>query len=97
MSRSLGIFAATRNNNWDSEQYQRGVIEPYNKLNALQSEIENEGRTATEDEMQQAITMLLTMFKTKQTSREEQIARLKELFRDSNTETIFEHFDYNAI
>lgn len=97
LSRSLGIIAATRNNNWDSEQYQRGVIEPYNKLSALQSEIQKEGRTATEDEMKLAITMLLMMFKTKQTSREEQIARLKELFRDSNTETIFEHFDYNEI
>ncbi|MCY9517594.1 ACP S-malonyltransferase [Paenibacillus apiarius] len=97
LSRCLGIFAATRNKHWDSEQYQRGVIEPYNKLSALQSEIEKEGRAATEEEMQQAITMLLMMFKTKQTSREEQIERLKELFRDSNTETMFEHFDYNAI
>lgn len=97
LSRSMGICAATRNFNWDAEEYRKGVIEPYNQISELQQLIEAEGRDATREEMQQAIEMLLKMFRTKKIQRDEQIARFKELFRDTNTEALFQDFDYSAI
>ncbi|HEU4962703.1 MAG TPA: ACP S-malonyltransferase [Bacilli bacterium] len=97
LSRSMGISAATRNANWDAQAYRKGVIEPYNRISELQQLIEQEGREATREEMQQGIEMLLTMFETKKVPRDEQIVRFKELFQDSGTEELFQDFDYEAI
>jgi len=97
LSRSMGIAVSTRNKNWNVEEYREGVIEPYNKINELQQLIEKEEREANLDEMQQAINMLLSMFKTKKTSHDEQISRFKELFCDTGTEALFKNFDYSVI
>lgn len=97
LSRCLGISAATRNYNWNGEEYRKGVIVPYNRINELQQHIEKEGRTANLEEMQQGMEMLLMMFQTKKTPLDEQVARFKELFRDSGTEALFHDFDYHAI
>ncbi|AIQ51350.1 ACP S-malonyltransferase [Paenibacillus sp. FSL R7-0331] len=97
LSRSLGISAATRNFNWDEETYRKGVIEPYNHINDIQQLIEREDRVATSEEMQLAIEMLLKMFRTKKTPRDEQIARFKQLFNDSGTQGLFKDFDYSMI
>lgn len=97
LSRSLGIAVSTQNTNWNQEEYLKGVIEPYNKIEKMQAVIENEGRTATMDEMNQAIQMLLILFKTKGVKKEEQIALLQELFSDTGMEETFEEFDFSVI
>lgn len=94
ITRSMGIAVATKNNNWDAAEYKRGVIDPYNKVNELQQKLENEGKTPSLKEMQQAIDMLISVFRTKKTSSDEQIMRFKELFSDTGTEKLFENFEY---
>lgn len=89
LSRSMGIAVATKNNNWEEEAYQKGVVEPYQKISQLEEKIQTEGRKATKEEMEQAIEMLKSVFKTKGTSKEEQDMRFKQLFRDTGTEDIF--------
>lgn len=97
LSRSMGIAVATKNLNWNNEEYKKGVIEQYNKINEIQKMVEKDGREANMDEMKQAVDMLLCVFKTKKTSHDEQISRFKELFCDTGTETIFKDFDYSVI
>ncbi len=92
LSRAMGLAVATRNSNWDSVAYEKGVVEPYNKVQKIQQLIEDENRTATEDEMQEGINMLRSVFKTKLVTEDEQIERFKELFQDSGTVKLFENF-----
>lgn len=97
LTRSMGIAVATRNTNWDSDEYQKGVIEPYSKIESLNQKVEMENREPSKEEMDQAIDMLLSVFKTKHTSIEERKKRLQELFADTGTEEVYKDFDYSVI
>lgn len=89
LSRAMGIAVATKNNNWDDEEYRKGVIEPYERISHLEQKIEQENRVATREEMEQALEMLRVVFKTKGVTQKEQDMRFKQLFRDTGTENIF--------
>lgn len=95
LSRCMGLAVATKNNNWDSEKYNKCVVEPYNKINLLQQQIDAEGRLATLEEMKQGIKMLQSVFETKGTPKEERISRFKDLFSESGTESVFADFDWD--
>ncbi|CQR58212.1 ACP S-malonyltransferase [Paenibacillus riograndensis] len=92
ISRSLGISVATKNNNWNNEEYTRGVIEPYERIAKLQAELEETGKQPTVEQMHQAVDMLRSVFQTKQTPKEEQIERFNQLFQETNTRKYFENF-----
>ena len=36
VGRVLGIIASTKNNNWDNEEFEKGVITPYKNYKILQ-------------------------------------------------------------
>lgn len=93
LTRSMGIAVATKNNNLNEEEYYEGVVLPYNKISALAETIENEGRKATREEMEQAIQMLSSVFKTKQTPFEEQKRRFENLFIETGTKKEFADFE----
>jgi [acyl-carrier-protein] S-malonyltransferase len=93
LSRSMGIAVATKNNNWDKDEYQKGVVEPYEKVAQVQSELEQSGREADFDHMQLAVDMLKSVFRTKKTPIEEQVARFQQLFHDTNTGAYFKDFE----
>ena len=97
MSRMMGIIVATKNNNWNEDEYKNGVIEPYAKINDMQKLIESENRKATVDEMKKAMELLLKVFETKKTSAEEQKVRIKELIADTNAVEAFKDFDYSVL
>ena len=97
MSRMMGIIVATKNNNWNEEEYKNGVIEPYSEISNMQKLIESESRKASVDEMNKAMALLLKVFETKKTPAEEQVERIKELIADTNTMKVFSDFDYSAI
>jgi len=93
LSRSMGIAVATKNNNWDKDEYQKGVVEPYEKVAQVQSELEQSGREADFDHMQLAVDMLKSVFRTKKTPIEEQVARFQQLFQETNTGAYFKDFE----
>ena len=92
LTRSLGIVVATKNNNFNDDEYKAGVIEPYNKISALAEIVENEGRKATRQEMDEAVQMLLSVFATKHTPVEEQKRRFDDLFIETGTLNEFSDF-----
>ncbi len=67
------------------------MIAPYMKIQKLQTEIENEKRKATDEEMNLAIEMLKKIFATKKVSEEEQKERFRQLFNETGTEEKFAH------
>jgi [acyl-carrier-protein] S-malonyltransferase len=97
MSRMMGIIVATKNNNWNEEEYKNGVIKPYSEISDMQKLIEAENRKASVDEMKKALDLLIKVFETKKTPAEEQKARISELIADTNTMEVFKNFDYSVI
>ena len=92
LSRCLGIAVATRNFNMNEEEYNNGVIQPYKKIKLLEEKVEAEGRKATKAEMDEAIEMLCSVFKTKGTSIEEQERRFDALFKETGTKSEYKDF-----
>ncbi|MEK3760404.1 ACP S-malonyltransferase [Paenibacillus sp. FSL P4-0338] len=92
ISRSLGISVATKNNNWDNDEYFHGVIEPYERISKLQAELEETGKQPTVEQMYQAVDMLRSVFQTKKTPMKERSERFNQLFQETNTQQYFENF-----
>lgn len=84
ITRCLAIAVCTKNSNWDDDQYHKGVIEPYRRINRMVEELEKEDLAPTIDQLQQALEMLKLVFVTKGTSAEEQSERFSQLFKETN-------------
>lgn len=82
----------TRNKNWDNDAYQKGVVEPYRRLQELQNELEQSKRSATPEEAQEAIRILKQVFDTKLVSAEEQQERFCEILDATGTVKVFAEF-----
>lgn len=93
VTKCIAIAVCTRNRNWDNEEYQKGVIDPYRRIQQMQEEIEKEGRQPTLSEMKQALDMLMSVFITKRTPVEEQIERFNEVFDTTATRELFSDFE----
>ncbi len=93
LGRAMGIAVATQNFNFNNDEYEKGVVEPYRKIKAMQMELEKEKKEPTLEQMQQAIEMLKSVFKTKQTPIEEQVQRFNQLFDETKTGHLFPNFE----
>lgn len=83
MTRCLAIAVCTKNINWDNDEYQKGVVEPYRAIHNLVLEIENEDREPTDNEVKLAFDMLKSVFNTKFTPINEQEDRFNQLFNET--------------
>lgn len=75
ITRCLAAAACTENRNWNDQEYQKGVIEPYDKIQTMQDYIEKEGTLPNVGQMYEALELLRKIFSTKKVSIEEQIMR----------------------
>ncbi|WP_242855955.1 hypothetical protein [Ruminiclostridium josui] len=85
----MGIAVATPNKNWDNEEYQKGVVEPYRVIQKLNEKAENENSEISIEDMKKAVDMLLMILKTKGTSEDEIKARMEQFFWDTDTMDMF--------
>lgn len=92
ITRCLAIAVCTPNKNWNNDEYHKGVIEPYVKIQKMQEEIENQGKNPTKEQMREALEMLRTVFITKKTSLDEQIERFEQIFSETGTTALFDDF-----
>lgn len=88
--RCLAIAICTKNRNWNNEEYQNGVVIPYQKVNSMLQKIEEDNENPTDEQMQMAADMLKSTFQTKQVTEEEKMARFKQI--SNETEDKFYHF-----
>ncbi len=91
ISRCSAIAVCTRNQNWDNDEYQKGVIEPYKKIQELQS-LKESGEELSIEQAKEALEMLRTIFTTKKTPIEEQIDRFNAIFDETGTRELFNDF-----
>lgn len=88
LTRCIAAAVCTKNSNWDNAAYQRGVVEPYQRIYAMREALIKENRQPAPDEMQEAIAWLQEIFKTKGVSSGEENERLQEIFESTNTASL---------
>lgn len=78
----LKHIVCTRNENENSEEYEKGVIEPYNEIKEIYDTLVKENSEPTFEQMETALNNLMTIFKTKKVPESEQTERIETLLKD---------------
>jgi [acyl-carrier-protein] S-malonyltransferase len=85
----LVAAVSTRNRNWDHEEFLKGVIEPYQKIKAMQSVLEKQGNKPSISQMREALDMLRSVFITKKVPLKEQEERFNQIVEVTDTKHLF--------
>lgn len=96
MTRCMAIAVCTRNTNWNNDEYHKGVVEPYRKIQTWVEELEKSGKEPDIEQMKEALEMLRSVFLTKGTPVAEQVERFNQVFRETGTEALFPDFQMPA-
>lgn len=97
LTQCLAAAVCTRNLNWDQHQYQRGVVEPYEKIEKIQDQLDQNDGVPTMEQMEQALEMLRSVMKTKKVPIVEQVKRFNKIFHETGTRHLFRHFNMPSI
>lgn len=83
ITRSMAVAVSTKNNNWDEEEYERGMVEPFRRMKAMQEKLEAEGRVPNWKEMSEVMGMLSLILVTKKVRAQERTQRLSHLLEET--------------
>lgn len=89
ITKSLAIAVATMNSNFNQNEYQKGVIEPYRKIRAIQNEIETKGIKPDIGQMQEVLKLLRLILNSKKLPLSEQQEWFDEIFEETGTSYLF--------
>ncbi len=96
INRCLAIVVCTQNFNWDNDEYQKGVVEPYRKIQQMLEELEKEDKEPTPAQLNESLEMLRRVFATKRTPVAEQARRFHQIFDETGTRSLFPDFKFPA-
>ena len=91
-NKCMAVAVSTRNTNDDIEAYERGAVQPYNALKAL-----NEAGDVTADTAQQALSLLKTILDTKGVSHHEQLQRFNQVADEVQLNTLITDFSASEL
>lgn len=77
---SLGVVVSLENRNWDDAEYQAGVVEPYERVEKILTDAEENGRYLNKEDMIESCRMLQSVADTKKVSNEIFETKVKRLF-----------------
>ncbi|TKI55065.1 ACP S-malonyltransferase [Brevibacillus antibioticus] len=80
---------ATRNRNWNEEEYQEGVVKPYQMINEIAEEIDRSNAAPSVEQIRQALSHLKTILTTKQLPLDQLQQRLYKIIEETRTSDIF--------
>jgi [acyl-carrier-protein] S-malonyltransferase len=86
-SNCLKVCVSTKNNNWNDEEYEKGVIENYNKIKEIEANCKS-----CSNNMKEALELVHSILKAKRLPIEEQIKNIQNIINETNTEKIFHKF-----
>lgn len=89
LNKCLTEAVCTRNRNWDTEEYTKGVIEPYEKIQLISEQLEEKQRDADKIQALAALKMLESVFVTKKIPLEEQKERFVKILNETDTYETF--------
>ena len=89
ITKCIAIAVCTRNHNWNNDEYQKGVVQSYRKIQTLKDELVKEAAQPTIAQMKEALSLLRTIFITKKSPASEQTERFNEIFDSTGTRELF--------
>lgn len=92
VTRCLATAAATPNSNWDKDEYAKGVVEPYKRMQSIQDELEKNGDRPGMKQMTEALEMLRRIFETKKLPVKEQVEWFSRIFEETANYYEFKDF-----
>ena len=92
ITKCITIAVCTKNHNWDNDEYQKGVIEPYRRIQQMLGELEVKGEAPSIEQMKNALEMLMSVFITKKTPVGEQEVRFSQIFDETGLKGFFSGF-----
>lgn len=90
LGKCLAAIVCTKNLNNNMEEYQKGVIESYRKIQQLLAEAEEKGSEPTLEEAREALQLVKVAFDTKLVPQTEQSERFLDILDASGTLKIFQ-------
>ncbi len=88
----ISSIASTKNSNWIQEDYQKNVVETYNKLICIQRNLSCDNCGANYEEMDMSLKLLLRALKAKKISADKQYLLIKELLYKTGLFDLFEAY-----
>jgi [acyl-carrier-protein] S-malonyltransferase len=92
ITKCIAIAVCTKNHNFNNDEYQKGVVENYRKIQSMKDELVKETAEPTVGQMKEALSLLRTIFITKKTPAEEQTERFNEIFDNTGTRELVSNF-----
>ncbi|AIQ66838.1 ACP S-malonyltransferase [Paenibacillus graminis] len=79
LSRCLAAVVCIPNMNWNNDEYQSGVVEPYQRIKHLEERLEAEQRNPGPEDIGEALAMLTSVMDTKKVTQEEREERFHQV------------------
>ncbi|MEK4007753.1 ACP S-malonyltransferase [Paenibacillus sp. FSL H3-0333] len=92
VTKCLAAAVSTKNQNWAQEEYQQGVIEPYEKIRKLHNKLKQSGKQPDVEQMRDSLDMLIRVFTTKKVPLEEQKRRIAIILKSTGTGGMFKDY-----
>lgn len=83
----MKAIACTPNKNFDNDAYDKGVIEPAQKIRKLWEELDD--KRPTDEQMKEVMDLLLVIFETKMVDMDEREDRIKEILDRNKVHDLF--------
>ncbi len=96
VGKCMAIAVCTQNNNWNEDEYQSGVVEPYRQLKSMQERLEHAGEEPTTIDMRQALDYLGQIFATKGAAQDERNWRLTQIIESTGTQDVLSNYSFHA-
>ena len=92
LTKCLVAGVATPNSNWDNEAYQKGVVEPYNRIKELQLQTEKDPTALNAAVEREALELLQKIFVTKQLPEKEQKLWFRQILEETGLNYDYKEF-----
>jgi malonyl CoA-acyl carrier protein transacylase len=97
LERCLAMVVCTPNRNFNEEQFQTGVIEPYREIKEMYTQLIIEKKEPGIHDMKKALVLLQEIFNTKQVPASEQTRRFSRIFAETETLDLFSDFKVEPV
>jgi [acyl-carrier-protein] S-malonyltransferase len=85
ITRSMGIAVSVKNQNFETDAYNAGVVEPFRAIKKIQQQVEESKLLPGADEIATCVSLFCRILNTKLTDQQEKHGRLKQLFTEAGT------------
>jgi [acyl-carrier-protein] S-malonyltransferase len=97
LERCLAMAVCTPNRNFNEEQFQAGVIEPYREIKEMYNQLTAEKKEPESHDMKKAAALLQEIFNTKEVPANEQTRRFIRIFAETGTLDLFPDFKVEPV